>query len=128
MKWQLVLIVFFFPTIKSRMNINSSSFKSANTFSISFLSNVHSIKDTLEDIESVGINFNFESASQSIYLVDSSVHKIISIIQNLKPKQICGIDDTINIFLLKSCFIFDLYLKFITSLSFKTGLCPNSLK
>ena len=110
------------------MNINSSSFKSANTFSISFLSNVHSIKNTLEDIESVGINFNFESASQSIYLVDSSVHKIISIIQNLKPKQICGIDDTSNIFLLKSCFIFDLYLKFITSLSFKTGLFPNSLK
>ena len=40
-----------------------------------------------DDIEIIDINFCCESASQSMYLADSSLHENISINQNLKPKQ-----------------------------------------
>ena len=69
-----------------------------------------------------------EDVSYSMYLFNSTICEIIDVIERLKPKHTCGIDEISNLFLVKSRYVLALYLTYLTYLSFCSGMFPQSLK
>ena len=63
-----------------------------------------------------------------MYLFNSTICEITDVIERLKPKHTCGIDEISNLFLVKSRYVLAPYLTYLTNLSFCSGMFPQSLK
>ena len=67
-------------------------------------------------------------SDKSIFLFNCSFVEVINTINDLKPKQTCGIDEISNLLMIRSCYVIAPYLTYLCNLSFNSGIFPKNLK
>ena len=97
----------------------------SNCFNEYFATIGEKLADSRKPVNEILTNHD---SDKSIFLFNCYFVEVINTINDLKPKQTCGIDEISNLLLIRSCYVIAPYLTYLCNLSFNSGIFPKNLK